>query len=43
MIVLDRRNNKKLCGVISLGDTFRHDQQELAAQTAQGIVSGTAR
>jgi CBS domain-containing protein len=39
LVVLDSRENKKLCGVISLGDIMRHDQPELAARTARGIVS----
>jgi hypothetical protein len=39
LVVLDNRESKKLCGVISLGDIMRHDQPELAAKTARGIVS----
>jgi CBS domain-containing protein len=39
LIVLDDRENKKLCGVISLGDIMRHDQSALAGETARGIVS----
>jgi CBS domain-containing protein len=39
LVVLDSRESKKLCGVISLGDIMRHDQPELAAKTARGIVS----
>jgi CBS domain-containing protein len=39
LIVLDDRENKKLCGVISLGDIMRHDQTALAGETARGIVS----
>lgn len=39
LIVLDNRDNKKLCGVISLGDVLRHKQSELAEQTAEAIVA----
>lgn len=42
LVVLDDRENKKLCGVISLGDILRrHDEHErqVAAETAEGIVS----
>jgi CBS domain-containing protein len=39
LIVLDDRESKKLCGVISLGDIMRHDQSALASETARGIVS----
>ena len=39
LIVLDDRQNKKLCGVISLGDILRHKQPELAAKTATKIVA----
>jgi CBS domain-containing protein len=39
LIVLDDRESKKLCGVISLGDIMRHDQSALAGETARGIVS----
>lgn len=39
LIVLDGRDSKKLCGVISLGDILRHEQPELAAKTAEAIVA----
>lgn len=39
LIVLDDRDNKKLCGVISLGDILRHKQSELAEKTAEAIVA----
>lgn len=37
--VVTDRDNKKLCGVISLGDVLRHKQSELAEQTAEAIVA----
>lgn len=39
LIVLDDRQNKKLCGVISLGDIMRANKMDLASETARGIVS----
>ena len=39
LVVLDSRDNKKLCGVVSLGDILRHDQPALAARTAEAIVA----
>ncbi|HUG98016.1 MAG TPA: CBS domain-containing protein [Gammaproteobacteria bacterium] len=39
LIVLDNRENKKLCGVVSLGDILRHGQSALAAKTAEGIAA----
>lgn len=39
LIVLDDRESKQLCGVISLGDILRHEQHELAAETAEAIVA----
>jgi len=39
LVVLDNRENKKICGVVSLGDILRHDQPALAARTAEAIVA----
>jgi signal-transduction protein with cAMP-binding, CBS, and nucleotidyltransferase domain len=39
LVVLDNRDNKKLCGVISLGDILRHKQGQLAEKTAEAIVA----
>ena len=39
LIVLDDRDNKKLCGVISLGDVLRRHERKIAARTAEGIVT----
>jgi CBS domain-containing protein len=39
LIVLDDRQNKQLCGVISLGDIMRADKMDVASETARGIVS----
>lgn len=39
LVVLESRDNKKLCGVVSLGDILRHDQPALAARTAEAIVT----
>jgi CBS domain-containing protein len=38
LVVLDNRDNKKLCGVVSLGDILRHKQRSLAEKTAEAIV-----
>lgn len=38
LIVLESKENKKLCGIVSLGDILRRgDNVELAGETAQGI------
>ena len=40
LIVLDNEQNKKLCGIITLGDILRRcDDLELASETARGIKS----
>ncbi|NHA14062.1 CBS domain-containing protein [Thioalkalivibrio sp. XN279] len=39
LVVLDDRDNKKLCGVISLGDVLRRHERKIAAKTAEGIVA----
>lgn len=39
LIVLNNKQDKKLSGVISLGDITRHAQGSVAAQAAEGIVS----
>lgn len=39
LVVLDGRDSKKMCGVVSLGDILRHRNPELAAQTAERIVA----
>jgi CBS domain-containing protein len=40
LVVLNNREEKKLVGVVSLGDMLRHDQTEVAARAARGIVDG---
>lgn len=42
LVVLDNPDDKRLRGVLSLGDVLRHNQQQLAADTASGIVSRAA-
>ncbi len=39
LVVLDNKQNKKLCGVISLGDITRHHEVGLAAEAVEGIVA----
>lgn len=38
LVVLDNRTDKRLCGVISLGDVVRHDRERLGGQAARGIT-----
>lgn len=42
LVVLDSPENKRLCGVISLGDILRHNEREIAAEAASGIASEAA-
>lgn len=37
-LVVVSRDQKRLCGVISLGDIHRHNQHDLAADAADGIT-----
>ncbi len=39
LIVLNNRDEKRLAGIVSLGDVVRHDKEELAGETARGITS----
>lgn len=39
LIVLNNREDKKLCGIISLGDMVRHNEGDLVAQTAKSIAA----
>ena len=38
LIVLDDKNSKKLCGIISLGDIVHNGKPELGGHTAEGII-----
>lgn len=40
LVVLDSRDSKRLCGVVSLGDVLRHDREDLAGDAAKGIADG---
>jgi len=42
LIVLDNPDDKRLSGVITLGDILRHDQEPLAERTARSIVDDEA-
>lgn len=42
LIVLDSPQTKRLCGVISLGDILRHNEELLAAETARHIMMNAA-
>ncbi len=42
LVVLDRPESKRLCGVISLGDILRHHRSGLAADAAEGITERAA-
>ena len=37
LIVLNNANDKRLCGVVTLGDVVRHDNTKAAEKAAQGI------
>lgn len=37
LIVLNDKNHKRLCGIVSLGDVVRHDHETLAGETAKAI------
>lgn len=42
LIVLDNPQDKRLCGVVSLGDLMRHNQEQIATQAAKSITSAAA-
>lgn len=39
LVVLDNADDKRMCGIISLGDILRHNQTELAARAAGKIAA----
>jgi hypothetical protein len=41
-IVLDNENDKRLCGILSLGDIMRHDMEELDGKVAKEISNKAA-
>lgn len=41
LVVLDAKDSKQLCGVITLGDLLRHDCDDLAVSAAKRIVGHT--
>ncbi|MDO9521486.1 MAG: CBS domain-containing protein [Pseudohongiella sp.] len=40
LVVLDNKDDKRLCGIVSLGDVVRHDNENLGGKTARGISEG---
>ena len=42
LVVLDTPETKRLCGVLSLGDVVRHNEEMLAAETARHILINAA-
>jgi CBS domain-containing protein len=38
LVVVSKANNKRLCGVITLGDILRHNQAKMASEAAEGIT-----
>ena len=42
LVVLDAPETKRLCGVLSLGDVVRHNEEMLAAETARHILINAA-
>lgn len=43
LIVLNNREEKRMCGVVSLGDVVRHDRERLGGDTARGISEGNTQ
>tara|TARA_R110002073_G_scaffold102074_1_gene231776 strand:- start:5718 stop:6173 length:456 start_codon:yes stop_codon:yes gene_type:complete len=39
LVVLDGEDSKRFCGVISLNDIVRHQEEGMAARAAQGIAN----
>jgi len=39
LIVLDNKESKRLCGIISLGDIVQNGKEKLGGHTADGIMS----
>ena len=42
LVVLNSRNDKQLCGVVTLGDIMRHDETQVAGEAARSIVNKVA-
>lgn len=42
LVVLNNEQDKRLCGIVTLGDILRHNQQQLAEQAAREITSRAA-
>lgn len=42
LIVLDGRQSKQLCGVVSLGDVYRFDETGIASKAAKAILERAA-
>lgn len=38
LVVLDDKENKRMCGIVSLGDVSRGGQKELAGKTASAVT-----
>ena len=39
LIVLNNKNEKRLRGIVTLGDIFRHDEVSAGAYAAKGITA----
>ncbi len=39
LVVLEGKDDKRMCGIVTLNDIVRHDEGALAAQAASGIAS----
>lgn len=42
LIVLDNERDKRLCGIVTLGDILRHNQQRVAERAARDITAKAA-
>lgn len=42
LIVLDNPQDKRLCGIVSLGDLMRNDQEQLVTRAAKSITAMAA-
>lgn len=38
LVVLDNKENKRMCGIVSLGDVIRSGQKEIASKTASVVT-----
>lgn len=39
LVVLDNHEHKHICGIVSLGDIVRHNESQIAADTAKAVAA----